>query len=118
MDFYKTLFFVLLITASGLIGYNIGQNDKELENALDKVSAVTRTLEAERQKQDALISANRSLSSDVDKLNRMLKSKASQPANLTACIKERDRLRSLVQDAGVLVVECRKGLDWCDIQYR
>lgn len=109
----KTIILLVFAGVTFGAGYHFGSNDKELENALDKVQAVTRTLETERQKQNELAVANRKLSADTDRLNRMLKSQASYPRDLKTCVVERDRLRELVKEAGSLVIECRRGLDWC-----
>ena len=97
-----------------LLGYYCGQQSKELYYAIDKVQAVTTTLKQQRQRQDEMADLNRSLSADNERLNRLLKSKASMPGDLNACVKERDRLRELVKDAAVLVTECRRGLGYCD----
>lgn len=105
---------ILILGSSFAVGYHYGQSSKELEYAIDKVQAVTTTLKQQRQRQNEMADLNRSLSADNERLNRLLKSTARMPGDLSSCVKERDRLRELVKDAAVLVTECRRGLGYCD----
>lgn len=113
MNYAKIIFLVLVAISLYGFGYKNGKQSTELTHALDKVQAVTATLERERQRQDQLTIANRDLSADVERLNRVLKSQAVRPADFESCVRERDRLRDLVKEGAELVVECRRGLSFC-----
>lgn len=113
MYYLKLIAGLFLAVAIYCFGYDHGVQSTELTHAVDKVQAVSATLEKERQRQNELSAANRLLSADVDRVNRLLKSQAMQPATLQACIVERDRLRELVKEGAELVVECRRGLSFC-----
>lgn len=113
MDIIKLIACTFLAVAIYSFGYQHGTESTELTHAVDKVQAVTATLEKERRRQNELSAANRLLSADVDRVNRLLKSQAVQPRDLQACIVERDGLRSVVKEAAELVVECRRGLSFC-----
>lgn len=113
MDIIKLIAGLFLAVALYSFGYKHGTESTELAHAIDKVQAVTATLEKERQRQNELSAANRLLSADVDRVNRLLKSQAVRPADFESCIVERDRLRSVVKEAAELVVECRRGLSFC-----
>lgn len=113
MQYAKFMFLALVAISLYGFGYRNGERSTELTHALDKVSAVTATLERERQRQDKLTASNRDLSADVERLNRLLKSQAVRPADFESCVRERDRLRELVKEGAELVIECRRGLNYC-----
>lgn len=113
MNVIKLIAGMFLAVAIYCFGYQHGTESTELSHAIDKVQAVTATLEKERQRQNELSAANRLLSADVDRVNRLLKSQAVQPADFESCVRERDRLRELVKEGASLVVECRRGLQFC-----
>lgn len=113
MNYLKLIASLFLTVVIYCFGYDHGVQSTELAHAIDKVQAVTVTLEKERQRQNELSVANRLLSADVDRVNRLLRSQAVQPRDLQACVKERDGLRSVVKEAAELVVECRRGLSFC-----
>lgn len=113
MDIIKLIAGLFLAVALYSFGYKHGTESTELAHAIDKVQAVTATLEKERQRQNELSAANRLLSADVDRVNRLLRSQAVHPRDLQACIVERDRLRDLVKEGASLVIECRRGLQFC-----
>jgi hypothetical protein len=114
-----SLLAVFVVSASSYsCGYKTGAAAKEKEHAIEVVNAVTKQIDTERKKQEELSALTVSLSSDNERLNRVLKSKSSAPADLNTCVVERDRLRELVKEGAALVTECRKGLGWCEIQLK